>query len=149
MRYENKSDLILSDLPPIQAMLNSPTAEPRLSPPATWVVCLCADWCGLCRDYERVFAQMAAHYPAFRFVALDIEDQADLVGDIDVETFPTVLMADAQGTRFFGPLTPQASTLSRLLDSLQENSLQIAPLSPATRQLLQALQTASDCWIGK
>ena len=130
-------------------MPNSPATEPRLNTPVTWVICLCADWCGLCRDYEQVFAQMAARYPGFRFVALDIEDQADLVGDIDVETFPTVLMADAQGTRFFGPVTPQASTLSRLLDSLQDASLQIAPLSPATRQLLQALQTAPDCWIGE
>jgi thioredoxin-like negative regulator of GroEL len=113
----------------------------------TWVVCLCADWCGLCRDYQAVFAQMAARYPAFRFAWLDIEDQADLVGDIDVDTFPTVLMADAQGTRFFGPLTPQANTLSRLLDSLQSSSLQVLPHAPATQQLLQALQAASEHWI--
>ena len=113
----------------------------------TWVVCLCADWCGLCRDYQAVFAQMALRHPALRFVSLDIEDQADLVGDIDVETFPTVLMADAQGTRFFGPLTPQAHTLARLLDSLESGSLQATPLTPATRQLLDALQAAPEHWI--
>jgi len=113
----------------------------------TWVVCLCADWCGLCRDYEAVFAQTAARYPGFRFAWLDIEDQADLVGDIDVETFPTVLMADAQGIRFFGPLMPQAHTLSRFLDSLENASLQAEPLAPATRLLLDALQTAPAHWI--
>lgn len=117
------------------------------SGPVTWVVCLCADWCGLCRDYETLFTQMAARYPAFRFAWLDIEDQAELVGDMDVETFPTLLMADAQGIRFFGPLTPQASTLSRLLDSLQSSSLQRAPHAPSTRQLLQALQAAPAHWI--
>ena len=69
------------------------------------------------------------------------------VGDLDVETFPTLLMADAQGTRFFGPLTPQAHTLSRLLDSLQSASLQAVPHSPATRQMLQALRVAPDHWI--
>lgn len=120
---------------------------PPASDPVAWVVCLCADWCGLCRDYQAVFAQMAARYPAFRFAWLDIEDQADLVGDIDVDTFPTVLMADAQGTRFFGPLTPQANTLSRLLDSLQSSSLQVLPHAPGTRQLLQALQAAPEHWI--
>ncbi len=113
----------------------------------TWVVCLCADWCGLCRDYQTVMAQMAGRYPTFRFVWLDIEDQAELVGDIDVETFPTVLMADAQGTRFFGPLTPQANTLARLLDSLQGDSLQSSPDLPATRQLLQALRAAPEHWV--
>jgi len=112
-----------------------------------WVVCLCADWCGLCRDYETLFTQMAARYPAFRFAWLDIEDQAELLGDLDVETFPTLLMADAQGLRFFGPLTPQAHTLSRLLDSLQSAGLQVAPLAPATRQLLAALQAAPEHWI--
>ena len=122
-------------------------AQPLPATGVTWVVCLCADWCGLCRDYEAVFAHMASRYPAFRFAWLDIEDQSDLVGDIDVETFPTVLMADAQGTRFFGPLTPQANTLARLLDSLQSASLQVAPLAPETRQLLDALQAAPEHWI--
>ena len=113
----------------------------------TWVICLCADWCGLCRDYQAVFAQMAIRYPSFRFAWLDIEDQADLVGEIDVETFPTVLMADAQGTRYFGPLTPQANTLSRMLDSLESESLQAVPHEPATRQLLGALQKTPEHWI--
>ncbi|MEO6319752.1 MAG: thioredoxin domain-containing protein [Polaromonas sp.] len=120
---------------------------PDVPDSAAWVICLCADWCGLCRDYQAVFEQMAKRFPAFRFVWLDIEDQADLVGDLDVETFPTVLMADAQGTRFFGPLTPQAQTLSRLLDSLENSSLQVAPLAPAARQLLHALQTAPEHWV--
>ena len=115
--------------------------------PVTWVICLCADWCGLCRDYRAMFAQMATRYPSFRFAWLDIEDQADLVGEIDVETFPTVLMADAQGTRFFGPLTPQSNTLSRMLDSLESASLQAVPHGPATRQLLGALQETPEHWI--
>ena len=128
-------------------MSDSSNPELSMTDSVTWVVCLCADWCGLCRDYEAVMGLMAGRYPAFRFAWLDIEDQADLVGDIDVETFPTLLMADAQGTRFFGPLTPQANTLSRLLDSLQSSSLQVAPHALPTRQLLQALQAAPEHWI--
>ena len=116
--------------------------------PASWVICLCADWCGLCRDYERVFAQMAARYPSSRFVWLDIEDQADLVGDVEVETFPTLLIADAQGTRFLGPLTPQPQTLTRLLDSLERSSLSATPHLPATQLLLQALHATPEYWVG-
>lgn len=131
----------------IPRMSHSSASELSSPDSAAWVICLCADWCGLCRDYRAIFEQMAERYPAFRFAWLDIEDQADLVGDLDVETFPTVMMADAQGARFFGPLQPQAQTLSRLLDSLENSSLQIAPLEPAARQLLDALQTAPEHWI--
>ena len=125
------------------------SSVPDLFPsgPAHWVICLCAEWCGLCRGYQDVFADMAGRYPGLRFAWLDIEDQADLAGDLDIETFPTLLMADAHGMRFFGPLTPQASTLSRLLDSLQSDSLQRTPHLPATQQLLQALQAAPEHWI--
>lgn len=125
--------------------LTAPKASSPISD--SWVICLCADWCGLCRDYQLVFAQMAKRYPAFRFAWLDIEDQSDLVGDLDVETFPTLLLADAQGTRFFGPLTPQASTLSRLLDSLARSGLQATPHLPAAQHLLQGLQIAPEHWV--
>jgi thioredoxin 1 len=116
--------------------------------PDVWVICLCADWCGLCRDYQVVFAQMAKRYPAHKFAWLDIEDQADLVGDIEVATFPTLLLVDAQGTRFFGPLTPQASTLARLLDSLAHSRVHLAPQDvPDVQSLLQGLQAAPEHWL--
>lgn len=128
-------------------MLNSPAALPFLTPQVTWVVCLCAGWCGVCRDYQTVFVQMAQRHPACRFVWLDVEDQAELVGDIDVETFPTVLLADTQGISFFGPLTPQASTLSRLLEALKSAGPQVMLPTAATHQLLQAVQAAPQHWI--
>ena len=112
-----------------------------------WVICLCADWCGLCRDYAEVFAQMAARYPGSRFAWLDIEDEAELVGDIDVETFPTLLVADAGGTRFLGPLMPQAQTLARLLDSLAQPSQLATPHSLSTQALLRGLAAAPQHWV--
>ena len=128
-------------------MSHSPLPDVPPPGPVAWVVCLCADWCGLCRDYQDMFADMAARYPAFRFAWLDVEDQSALVGDMDVETFPTLLLADSAGTRFFGPLTPQLQTLSRLLDSLENSSLQATPHLPVTRQLLQCLQAAPEHWV--
>lgn len=133
MRYENKSIQAGIKMNAINAVGLS-TASP------TWVICLCADWCGLCRDYRSVVADMALRYPALRFVWLDIEDQADLVGEMDIETFPTLLLADAQSLWFFGPLPPQAQNLARLLDSQQRANLQASPHLPATRELLLSLQ---------
>ncbi len=113
-----------------------------MAAPTRWVICLCADWCGLCRDYGAVFSEMALRYPESRFVWLDIEDEAALVGDLEVETFPTLLIADAGGTRFLGPLTPHAQTLSRLLESLEQTDVRPVPHLPSTQALLQALEAA-------
>lgn len=105
-----------------------------------WVVCLCAQWCGTCRDYRAVFDQLARAHPAVRFVWIDIEDDAEVAGDLDVETFPTLLLADGQVARFLGPLLPQAAVLSRLLDSLQARSghLQVDALAQAVFDRVRA-----------
>lgn len=83
------------------------------------VACLCAAWCRLCDDYApvlaRVTSELAADHGGLRRHWIDIEDEADLVGDFDVETFPTLVVIGADGVRFAGPLTPQPETLRRLL----------------------------------
>lgn len=86
---------------------------------ALWVVCLCAEWCGACREYRPLFEQVARTHPGFRFAWVDVEDHADIADDFDVETFPTMLIANGAGTRFLGPLLPHAETLARLLGALQ------------------------------
>lgn len=84
-----------------------------------WAVCLCAGWCGTCRDYRPLFEALAPAHPGVRFEWLDIEDEADIAGELDVETFPTVLIGQGASVRFLGPLLPQAPVLGRLLSSLQ------------------------------
>lgn len=94
------------------------TLTQRPGAPAA-VVCLCAAWCGTCGDYRAVFDQAAAAHPRTVFRWLDIEDEADLLGDADVETFPTLLVGDSTArVRFAGPVLPQAGQLTRLLHSL-------------------------------
>jgi thioredoxin 1 len=102
------------------------------------VVCLCAEWCGACREYRPLFEQVARAHPALRFAWVDIEDHADIADDFDVETFPTLLIAGEPGTRFLGPLLPHAETLTRLLGSLQPAQ----PAAPEVAVLLAALGRA-------
>ena len=62
--------------------------------------------------------ELAREHPDARFVWVDVEDQSELAGDLDVETFPTLLIADRTQARFLGPLLPQAPVLARLLASV-------------------------------
>lgn len=122
------------------AALATPAALGRASSvvDAPWVVCLCAEWCGACREYRPLFEQVARANPAFRFAWVDIEDHADIADDFDVETFPTLLIAGADGTRFAGPLLPHAETLNRLLSALQPPQA----AAPEVTALLKALDAS-------
>lgn len=44
-----------------------------------------------------------------------IEDDVEMLGDIDVENFPCILIGVRGEPVFFGPITPNRSTLERLL----------------------------------
>jgi thiol-disulfide isomerase/thioredoxin len=83
------------------------------------IACLCAAWCRLCDEYRPMLQALAAEFSRAGVRAhwhwVDIEDEADLVGDFDVETFPTLVIADDTQVRFAGPVTPQRDTLQRLL----------------------------------
>ena len=91
----------------------------RMPAPPIHVACLCAAWCRLCDGYapvlRLVLAELAAAGVALQAHWIDIEDEAELLGDFDVETFPTLVVVDEQSVRFAGPLTPQADTLRRVL----------------------------------
>ena len=81
-----------------------------------WIVaCLCAAWCGTCGSYRAAFEQLAARHPDKHFVWIDIEDQADVVGDLDVDNFPTLLIQRHDVVAFFGTVLPDAALAERLL----------------------------------
>jgi thiol-disulfide isomerase/thioredoxin len=86
------------------------------SMPVLDIVCLCAAWCGTCREYDATFEQLKRTLPAHRYRWIDIEDEAELVGDIDVETFPTVLVAWQGQVLFAGPVLPRLGDVQRLVE---------------------------------
>ena len=83
------------------------------------IACLCAAWCRLCDDDRPTLQALAAEFTHADMHAhwhwVDIEDEAELVGELDVETVPTLVIADDAQVRFAGPVTPQRETLQRLL----------------------------------
>ena len=114
-----------------------------LEPPARpkWlVVCLCAEWCGTCREYRDPLKAVAADFPAHAFAWIDIEDEAELAGDVDIETFPTLLVLEGPQVLFYGPVLPGEEALRRLLRALEENGPQPTALDAEVRDLVQRLQ---------
>jgi len=92
------------------------------------VACLCAQWCRTCDAYRdtlvaaRDAVRRARPEAALRFLWVDIEDESELVGDLDIEDFPTLLLARGDAVLFFGPVLPHAQTLERLVRSAMDGA---------------------------
>jgi thiol-disulfide isomerase/thioredoxin len=86
------------------------------------VACLCAAWCGTCASYRAVFEELASRHPDKYFLWVDIEDHADLVGDLDVENFPTLLIQRHEHVAFFGTMLPDPNVAHRLIETQAELS---------------------------
>ena len=105
-----------------------------------WVFGLCAQWCGVCRDWRSAFEAAAARHPQHRFIWVDVEDQADLVGDLDIATFPTLLVGTSTQVLFFGAIEPTPVLIDRLLAT--SDGFRSAANEPETLALLQRLVSA-------
>ena len=112
--------------------------SPALPTPSLLVACLCAQWCGTCRDYQALFDQLQTEFPQAQFVWVDIEDQADLVDPVEVENFPTLLVVADGQARFFGTLLPHIDTLRRILQT-QLSAERAATVDAEAQALAQRL----------
>ncbi len=91
------------------------TAEAQGGP---WLVaCLCAAWCRTCDTYYPTFEQLAREFgERMRFVKVDIEDDEDALGELDVVDFPTLLIAEGETIYFLGPVLPHLETARQLIE---------------------------------
>ncbi len=110
------------------------------APPPLLVACLCAQWCGTCRDYQPLFTQLQTDFPQVRFTWVDVEDESELVDPVEVENFPTLLIAAKGSPVFFGTVMPHLETLRRLIQN------HLAAVQPATDQAAEVTQLARRLW---
>ena len=103
-----------------------PTPTPP-HPEPLLVACLCADWCGTCRTYRTVFDTLAAEFADVRLMWIDVEDESELVDPIEVEDFPTILIASPHHALFFGTVLPHIQTLQRLIEMHQTSGMPALP----------------------
>lgn len=82
-----------------------------------FIACLCAEWCGTCRDYRAGFNALQEQFPEVAFRWVDVEDESDLINDPDVENFPTLLIQRGNDVLFYGVMLPQHGLLKRLIET--------------------------------
>lgn len=105
-----------------------------------WVACLCAAWCGVCRDWLQPFTAQARAHPHIRFAWVDVEDEDEAMGDMDIETFPTLLVARGDQVLFLGPIPPSATQFARMLATLQAQPGPAPALPEGADALLRRLK---------
>ena len=103
------------------------------------VVCLCAAWCDACREFARTFERLAAARRSAGLVWLDIEDDSALVGDVDIENFPTLAVYRGGEPVFFGVTLPQEGTIARILEALDTPEARVVAVPHEIVRLPQAL----------
>ena len=120
-----------SDLTALRAQLAA-------SPDAWLVACFCAAWCDTCEEYNPKLRTLSGALPQHVFAWIDIEDHAELLGEVDVENFPTLLIQIGGRVVFYGPMLPHIGHLERLLESLDAQSAAVTAALPDLPRLLAA-----------
>jgi thioredoxin 1 len=105
------------------------------------VVCFCAAWCDTCGIYRTKLAALAETLEDTIFVWADIEDYPELLGEEDVEDFPTILIEASNQVQFFGTMLPHINQLERLLETLakEQNPTPVSTQLPDVRKRLLSL----------
>ena len=106
------------------------------------VISLCAAWCHTCGEFREAFERIAVERGDVQVVCLDIEDDHEICGDIDVENFPTLAVFRGDVPVHFGVSTPQEATLARLIDELASRAVSARDVPEEVRALPKALRGA-------
>lgn len=109
------------------------------------VTCLCATWCLTCEAYKATFAEVQAAFPTTAFRWIDIEDEADLVGEVDIQNFPTLMILEGAQVRFFGTVTPQLRVLEAIIAASARNAAGQRDLDRDVEDLADRLAAMAPC----
>jgi thioredoxin reductase (NADPH) len=130
---------ILTADPQHRARIAAAFADPR----QVVVVSLCAAWCDTCTQFRAAFERIAQARPHATFVWLDIEDDAAIAGDIDVENFPTLAIYRGRTPLHFGVSLPHETTVGRLVDALADAAPALADAPEEVAALPDAFAPAA------
>ena len=99
------------------------------------VVCFCAAWCDTCDGVRTALERIAARDENGTYIWLDIEDDAVLMGDIEIENFPTLAVYRDSKPLFFGVSPPQEGVIARTLGALSSSDASTVEVPDAVARL--------------
>lgn len=79
------------------------------------VACFCAEWCSTCKKYKINYSQLDKIFPKITFLWIDIDDNSNLAEFYTIENFPTILIEDVEGVRFFGVIKNKIGILNTII----------------------------------
>lgn len=101
------------------------------------VVVLCAEWCGVCREFKEPFEALGRANLEWNFAWVDIESHPD-TEEVELETLPTLMLVGVDDeVVFLGPVVPKTGAIEQLLRGVENNN-PIA-LSETTAQWVHAV----------
>lgn len=103
------------------------------------VVVFCAEWCGTCRAFRPLVDRLGAAHPDVVFAWVDIEDDAELAGDIEVENFPTLALFRDGEPLYFGDSLPLENVVAQLLRAAAAARQPLSPIPEEVFRLAQRL----------
>lgn len=99
-----------------------PSIKAELANKDWLIACLCAAWCDTCNAYRTAFDSLVQQHADKCFAWIDIEDQAHLVDEVDIQDFPTILIQYRDQVIFLGTVLPDQMQLQRLIASMTEHA---------------------------
>jgi thioredoxin 1 len=85
------------------------------------VVVLCAEWCGVCREFKEPFEQLGRALPDWHFRWVDIEAYS-ATEDVELETLPSLIVTGPdEKVIFLGPVLPRPGAIEQLLRGLKDH----------------------------
>jgi thioredoxin reductase (NADPH) len=105
------------------------------------VVSLCAAWCDTCDVFRAAYERLASVRSSIAFVWLDIEDDAALCGDVDIENFPTLAIYRGREPVHFGVSLPTEAVVGRMIDALAASARPLDAPSDAVAALPAAFES--------
>ncbi|MCL2308753.1 MAG: thioredoxin family protein [Proteobacteria bacterium] len=117
--------------------------SPALTTSTLLVVCLCAEWCAVCRDFKPEYHALAQQHPEILFVYLDIEDDEAFIGALELDDFPALAVFRSDALIHFGVVKAKRDNIVRLLRKLTTSPSQ--PLTPPPPLLPLCNAVVGDC----
>ncbi len=105
-----------------------------------WVACLCAEWCHICRDMRPNLTVDSRLSSKVRLLWVDIEQHADLLGELEVEQFPSYLIAKDSEVLLFAQGPVRADSLMNFIAPYVARPIRPQQVAKEVQQAYEAIK---------